>query len=81
MRLDTICGTPPNSVIARPSATRSGQNATSTSRPRSATIFSSWAVLPGQTLLRTMRIWPSRRYPAQSSSARTIALGPDDSQV
>ena len=47
LRLDTICGSSNSSVMALPSAMRSGQNATSISTPSPATIFSTRAVTPG----------------------------------
>ncbi len=47
LRLDTIWGSSNSSVMALPSAMRSGQNATSISAPRPATIFSTRAVTPG----------------------------------
>jgi hypothetical protein len=49
-----------------PSAMRSGQNATSSSTPSPATIFSTRAVTPG-TVLRRIRIWP------EASAARSPA--------
>jgi hypothetical protein len=61
VRLDTICGSSNSSVIALPSAIRSGQNATSIATPRPAIIFSTSAVTPGYTVLRRTRICPSRR--------------------
>ena len=68
-RLATICGSSYSSVIAWPSAIRSGQNATSMSMPRLATSFSAIAVVPGVTVLRRIRICPSRNRPEQSASA------------
>ncbi len=56
VRLDTICGSSNSSVIAFPSAMRSGQNATSISRPSLEIIFSTRAVTPGYTVLRRIRI-------------------------
>jgi hypothetical protein len=47
VRLDTIWGSSNSSVIALPSAIRSGQNATSICAPNPATIFSTRAVTPG----------------------------------
>ena len=47
VRAATICGSVNSSVIARPSAIRSGQNATSTARPLPASSFSVSAVTPG----------------------------------
>ncbi len=61
VRAETICGSSNSSVIALPSAIRSGQNATSISSPSPATIFSTSAVTPGNTVLRKMSSWPSRR--------------------
>ena len=42
-----ICGSSNSSVIALPSAIRSGQNAMSSSTPSAATVFSTSAVTPG----------------------------------
>ena len=55
----TICGSSNSSTIALPSAMRSGQNATSMSRPRSPTKRSTNAVTPGYTVLRSTSSWPS----------------------
>ena len=52
VREETICGSSNSSVIALPSAIRSGQKATSTCRPSLASIFSTSAVTPGNTVLR-----------------------------
>ena len=60
-RADTIWGSSNSSVIALPSAIRSGQNATSTWTPRAATIFSTRAVTPGNTVDRRTSSWPLRR--------------------
>ena len=47
VRAETICGSSNSSVIALPSAMRSGQKATSMSMPSAATVFSTSAVTPG----------------------------------
>ena len=52
VRDETICGSSNSSVIALPSAIRSGQNATSICSPSPASIFSTSAVTPGNTVLR-----------------------------
>ncbi len=72
-RAETICGRVNSSVIALPSAIRSGQNATGTSAPRPAIIFSTRAVTPGKTVERRTMSCPSRRYGAQPPSARGTA--------
>ena len=69
----TICGSSKSSIIALPSAMRSGQNATSTSSPRRATRRSTMAVTPGYTVLRSTRSWPSTRLAAISSIAACTA--------
>ena len=61
VRDETTCGSSNSSVMALPSAIRSGQNATSISSPRLAIIFSTSAVTPGNTVLRRISSWPSRR--------------------
>ena len=58
---ETICGNEKSSTIARPSAMRSGQKATSTCRPLVASIFSTSAVTPGYTVLRRTTSCPSRK--------------------
>ena len=58
-----------------PSAIRSGQKATSMSMPSLATSFSAIAVVPGVTVLRRIRICPSRNWPEQSASAARIESG------
>src|SRR5215831_4003236 len=73
LRLDTIWGSSNSSLIARPSAMRSGQNATSMSTPRLATIFSTRAVTPGYTVLRRIRIWPAAKCAAQPCMAFGMA--------
>src|SRR5215468_8273918 len=73
VRLDTIWGSSNSSVIALPSAMRSGQNATSMSTPSPATIFSTRAVTPGYTVLRRIRIWPGAKCGAQSCIAFGMA--------
>ena len=67
----TICGSSHSSTIALPSAMRSGQNATSTSRPSSRDSRSTIAVTPGYTVLRSTRSWPSR----SSGTMSAIAFG------
>ena len=73
-RAETICGSSNSSVIALPSAIRSGQNATSIDTPRPTIIFSTRAVTPGKTVDRRISSWPSRRYGAQPPSAFGIAV-------
>ncbi len=58
---ETICGNSVSSCMAFPSATRSGQKATTTSLPVAATISPSFVVIPGKTVLRRTMHWPSRR--------------------
>ena len=65
VRAETICGSSNSSVIALPSAIRSGQNATPIDTPRPAIIFSTSAVTPGKTVERSTSSWPSRRYDEQ----------------
>ena len=74
VRPETICGRVNSSVIALPSAIRSGQNATSISTPSPATIFSTSAVTPGNTVERSTSSCPSRRNGAQPPSAFGIAV-------
>ena len=71
VRAATICGRSNSSVMARPSAMRSGQNATSRFNPLPASIRSVSAVTPGCTVLRRIISWPWRRY----STQRSIAFG------
>ena len=75
VREDTICGRVKSSSIALCSAIRSGQNATSRSRPRPAMVRSTSAVTPGNTVLRNTSSWPSRKYGSQSDNARGMACG------
>jgi len=60
--------------MALPSAMRSGQNATSMSRPRSPTSRSTSAVTPGYTVLRSTSSWPSCSDEAMSAIAAGTAL-------
>ena len=71
---ETICGSSNSSVIALPSAIRSGQNATSIATPRPTIIFSTSAVTPGNTVDRRISSWPSRRYAEQPPRAFGIAV-------
>ena len=73
-RAETICGSSKSSVIALPSAIRSGQNATSIDTPRPTIIFSTSAVTPGKTVERSTSSWPSRMYCEQPASAFGIAV-------
>jgi len=74
VRAEMIWGSSNSSVMALPSAIRSGQNATSMLTPRAAIIFSTRAVTPGKTVERRMRSWPSRSQGAQPPRARGIAV-------
>ena len=75
VREPMICGSSKSSVIACPSAIRSGQNVTSTSSPRAASSRSTAAVTPGNTVLRRTISWPSRKWSPQASRARVTAPG------
>ena len=58
---DTICGSVEISSSATPSATRSGQKATSTSMPSRASAAAMRSVVPGYTVLRSTKSCPLRR--------------------
>jgi hypothetical protein len=74
VRAETICGSSNSSVIALPSAIRSGQKATSISRPSLVIIFSTSAVTPGNTVLRRTSNCPSLRNSEQPPSALVMAI-------
>ena len=62
VKLETICGSERSSFIAKPSAMRSGQKASSTSLPSARSHLRNFSVIPGYTVLRKTTSCPSFRY-------------------
>ena len=71
----TICGRLNSSVIAAPSAIRSGQKARSTPSAGDATSRSTRRVTPGNTVLRSTSSWPGLNRSASRPTIRGTASG------